>query len=60
MNTGLQQTAIALISQYGDEAVTIAMLRAAEYASALNEGEWARWEAIIKIIETINSNSTKH
>jgi phosphoserine phosphatase len=60
MNTGLQQTAIALISQYGDEAVTIAMLRAAEYASALNEDEWARWEAIIKIIETINSNSTKH
>jgi phosphoserine phosphatase len=60
MNTDLQQTAIALISQYGDEAVTIAMLRAAEYASALNEDEWARWEAIIKIIETINSNSTKH
>jgi hypothetical protein len=60
MQNDLQQIAIALISQYGEEAMTIAMLRAAEYAASLDETEWARWEAVIKIIETINTDSIKH
>ena len=60
MQNDLQQIAIALISQYGDEAITIAMLRAAEYAASLDEAEWDRWEAVIKIIETINTDSIKH
>jgi len=60
MQNDLQQIAITLISQYGDEAITIAMLRAAEYAASLDEAEWARWEAVIKIIETINTDSIKH
>ena len=60
MQNDLQQIAIALISQYGEEAMTIAMLRAAEYAAPLDEAEWARWEAVIKIIETINTDSIKH
>ena len=32
----LRKIAISLISQYGDEAQTIAMLRAAEYAASHN------------------------
>jgi hypothetical protein len=60
MQNDLQQIAIALISQYGEEAMTIAMLRAAEYAASLDESELARWEAVIKIIETINTDSIKH
>jgi hypothetical protein len=60
MQRDLEQIAIALISQYGDEAITIAMLRAAEYAASLDESEWARGEAVIKIIETINTDSIKH
>jgi len=50
----LRKIAISLISQYGDEAQTIAMLRAAEYAASLNSIEWARWEEISLIIENIN------
>ena len=32
----IRNIAISLITQYGDEAQTIAMLRAAEYAASLN------------------------
>ena len=38
------QIAIDLISQYGDDAESIAMLRAAEYAANLNTEEWLIWE----------------
>ena len=54
MKENLRQIAISLITQYGDEAQTIAMLRAAEYAATMNSTEWAKWEEISIIIETIN------
>jgi len=54
MKENLRQIAISLITQYGDEAQTIAMLRAAEYAAVLNSVEWAKWEEIALLIETIN------
>jgi hypothetical protein len=54
MKENLRQIAISLITQYGDEAQTIAMLRAAEYAAILNSVEWAKWEEIAILIETIN------
>ena len=54
MKENLRQIAISLITQYGDEAQTIAMLRAAEYAAILNSVEWAKWEEIAMLIETIN------
>ena len=54
MKENLREIAISLITQYGDEAQTIAMLRAAEYAAILNSIEWAQWEEIAILIETIN------
>ena len=54
MKENLRQIAISLITQYGDEAQTIAMLRAAEYAAIMNSVEWAKWEEIALLIETIN------
>ncbi|EJP73237.1 MAG: putative aspartate-semialdehyde dehydrogenase [SAR86 cluster bacterium SAR86B] len=54
MKENLRQIAISLITQYGDEAQTIAMLRAAEYASMMESSEWAKWEEISLLIETIN------
>ena len=54
MKENLRQIAISLITQYGDEAQTIAVLRAAEYAAILNSVEWAKWEEIALLIETIN------
>ena len=54
MKENLRQIAILLITQYVDEAQTIAMLRAAEYAAILNSVEWAKWEEIALLIETIN------
>ena len=54
MKENLRQIAISLITQYGDEAQTIAMLRAAEYAAILNSVEWAKWEEIALLIKTIN------
>ncbi|MDB3996881.1 hypothetical protein N9458_02525 [Gammaproteobacteria bacterium] len=54
MKENLRQIAISLITQYGDEAQTIAMLRAAEYASLMDSSEWAKWEEISVLIETID------
>ena len=42
-----------LISQYGDDAKAIAMLRAAEYAASFNEAEWLIWESVILEIEKV-------
>ena len=58
MKTDLYQIAITLVSQYGDEAQTIAMLRAAEYAANLDTEQWLHWEEIIKVLETIDTNKT--
>ncbi len=54
MKDDLRKVAISLISQYGDEAETIAMLRAAEFAASLNSIEWARWEEITLLIKNID------
>ena len=54
MKENLRQIAISLITQYGEEAQTIAMLRAAEYASIMDSSEWVKWEEISLLIETIN------
>lgn len=53
----IKSIAISLISQYGDDAQAIAMLRAAEFAANLNNDEWIKWEKIIKEIETIDRSS---
>jgi hypothetical protein len=45
-----------LISQYGEDAESIAMLRAAEYAANLNTEEWLIWEEVIKEIQNIRTN----
>ena len=45
-----------LITQYGDDAETVAMLRAAEYAAEFNNEEWVKWEKIISAIHTINKS----
>ena len=54
MKEDLNQIAKTMISQYGDEASIIAMMRAAEFAACNNQEEWIRWEKIIKIIESYN------
>ena len=48
--------AIALISQYGEDAEAVAMLRAAEYAAELNNEEWLKWERIVNFINTIDQS----
>ena len=50
----LKNIAITLISQYGDDAEAVAMLRAAEYAAELNNAEWVKWEKIVKLISSID------
>ena len=55
-NNEFKNIAIALISQYGDDADAVATLRAAEYAAALNTEEWIKWESIILLINKINKN----
>jgi hypothetical protein len=57
-NNSIHQIAMDLISQYGEDAESIAMLRAAEYAANLNTEEWIIWEAVIKEIQEININPT--
>ena len=50
----LKNIAITLISQYGDDAEAVAMLRAAEYAAELNNDEWVKWEKLVKLICSID------
>ena len=50
----IRNIAISLITQYGDEAQTIAMLSAAEYAASLNTIEWLKWEEISLLIGNID------
>ena len=56
MDNHLRNIALTLISQYGDEAQTIAMLRAAEYAAAFDTDNWMYWEQIILDIQKLNEN----
>lgn len=46
-------TALALIAQYGDDAETIAMLRAAEYAALGDIQGLADWDDIIEDIRRL-------
>ena len=48
------QIAMDLISQYGEDAESIAMLRAAEYAANLNTEEWLIWEGVLTEIQNLN------
>jgi hypothetical protein len=47
-------TALALIAQYGDDAETIAMLRAAEYAALGDVQGLADWDDIIEDIRLLD------
>lgn len=55
MTDAVQQTALALIGQYGDDAEVIATLRAAEYAAAGDVEALAHWDAIIARIVAIEA-----
>ena len=50
----INSLANTLISQYGDDAEAVAMMRAAEYAAALNNDEWVKWEKVIIEINNMN------
>ena len=50
----INSLANTLISQYGDDAEAVAMMRAAEYAAALNNDEWVKWEKVIAEINNMN------
>ena len=52
----LKDIAIALISQYGEDAEAVAMLRAAEYAAELNNEEWLNWERVVSFINIIDQS----
>ena len=52
----LKNLVITLISQYGDDAEAVAMLRAAEYAAELNNEEWLKWERVVSLINVIDKN----
>ena len=56
MQNNKKNTALTLISRYGDEAEGIAMLRAAEYAAAFDTDNWMYWEQIILDIQKLNEN----
>ena len=53
-NKAIESIAKTLISQYGDDAETVAMLRAAELAAEQNKDEWMKWEKVILTIQSIN------
>jgi len=56
MQDNKSNTALTLISQYGDEADAIAMLRAAEYAAVSDTDSWIYWEQVILEIQKLNQN----
>lgn len=55
-NELIKSLANTLISQYGDDAETVAMLRAAENAADLNNEEWIKWEKVIIEIKNMNNS----
>ena len=50
----VKSLANTLISQYGEDAETVAMLRAAEHAAEQENEEWIKWENVIKEINKMN------
>jgi hypothetical protein len=53
-----EKTARDLITQYGDDAESIAMLRAAEHAANLNHSEWKIWEEVLSLV--VELQNAKH
>ena len=56
----IKQIATDLLSQYGDDAESIAMLRAAEFAANLNTKEWEIWEAVLTELQLISLDPDTH
>ena len=52
----IKSLATTLISQYGDDAETVAMLSAAENAADHNNEEWMKWEKVIMEIHIMNKS----
>ena len=52
----IKSLANTLISQYGDDAETVAMLRAAENAADLNNEEWIKREKVIIEIKNMDNS----
>ena len=48
-----KQLAKNLITQYGDDAETIAMLKSSEFAANLDQENWYIWEQVIIYIKEI-------
>ena len=59
-NKHIESLANTLISQYGDDAITVAMLRAAEFAAEQNKEEWLKWEGVIEAINTTEKSPKKN
>ena len=55
-NKAIESIAKTLISQYGDDAETVAMLIAAEHDAEQNKDEWMKWEKVILTIQSINQS----
>ena len=55
-NELIKSLANTLISQYGDDAESVAMLRAAENAADLNNEEWIKWEKVIIEIKNMDNS----
>lgn len=55
-NDYIKSLANVLISQYGDDPESIAMLRAAEYAAELDSEEWIKWEQVINQIISLRES----
>ena len=52
----IKSLANTLVTQYGDDAESIAMLRAAEHAAELNNEEWIKWEQVVIEIKNIDNS----
>ena len=50
-NTSARDAAMALLTQYGDDASVIATLRAAEVAAMGDVDALAHWDAVISFLE---------
>ncbi|MCR9269628.1 MAG: hypothetical protein NXH72_06560 [Hyphomonadaceae bacterium] len=50
--TGARDAAMALLTQYGEDAAVIATLRAAEVAAMGDVDALAHWDAVIAFLET--------
>jgi len=51
-DTGARDAAMALMTQYGEDASVIATLRAAEVAALGDVDALAHWDAVIAFLET--------